>query len=130
MYTFLVGSLFVFQSQMNTGVIDLEDLPKREAIVTAYSSVETCKKQCITASGKVVDSTMAACPRNLKFGTRVLINGLIYVCEDRTHERFDGRFDIFAGYGEENYQKARLWGKKNLPVYILPESFDESTSIS
>ena len=84
------------------------------AVITAYSPVETCG-ECIMASGKYVYDGAIACPRDLPFGTKIKIKGRTYICEDRTHIRFDGRFDIFM----QDYWKAIEWGKKELLIQQL-----------
>ena len=91
------------------------------ATVTAYSSVDSCHyPNCITASGKRAYVGGVACPRKLKLGTKVEIFGKIYTCEDRTAVRFDGRYDIFKGYGNEAHRKAIIFGIQKLEVRILP----------
>ena len=37
----------------------------------------------ITASGKQVSEGMIACPSNIPFNTKILIDGVVYTCEDR-----------------------------------------------
>lgn len=37
----------------------------------------------ITASGKQISEGMIACPCNIPFNTKILIDGVIYTCEDR-----------------------------------------------
>ena len=87
------------------------------ATVTAYSKAETCpNEECITSSGKVATSGLIACPRAFKLGTRVEILGVEYECADRTHKRFDGRFDIF----KDSYAEAKSFGIKNLEIVITP----------
>lgn len=87
----------------------------REAVVTAYSKFETCPSSaCVTASGRMAKVGMVACPRDIKFGTKISIDLIIYSCEDRTHLRFDGRFDIFMA----SYKDAIAFGKQTLTVRI------------
>lgn len=61
----------------------------------------------------------AACPRNIKLGTKVKIAGKTYTCADRTAKRYDGRFDIFAGYTQADHDRAVQSGVKKLNVKIL-----------
>lgn len=83
------------------------------ADVTMYSKTETCpNRQCQTASGRYIDATdtdVIACPRRLKLGSRVIIDGKEYICEDRTARWIDnlGRFDIWNG---NDYNGAIEWG--------------------
>lgn len=90
------------------------------ATSTAYSSVETCvNTDCIMANGKKAHIGAVACPRVIKLGTQVRINGLTYICSDRTAKRYDGRFDIFWGFGYEAYRQALVYGIKQIQVEIL-----------
>ena len=93
---------------------------KQYATVTMYSAIETCDPQnCINARGtNPKPNYSVACPRKFPFGTRVIIGGNEYVCDDRTTLRYDGRFDIFAGYTQEDYQREIEFGKQNLEVII------------
>ncbi len=69
-----------------------------DAYVTGYNTVsdQTDDTPCIAASGANICGRRdaIACPRLLKLGTVVEIDGRRYVCEDRTARKFDGRFDI------------------------------------
>ena len=71
------------------------------------------------ASGNKAYIGAIACPRSLKMYTRVSIDNNLYICEDRTSEKYDGRFDIFIGYGEEAYKKAIVFGKQKKSVQVL-----------
>jgi len=66
------------------------------AVVTAYTPApeETDDTPEIMASGAKVYKGAIACPRNIKLGTIVEIDGQTYRCEDRTHLKYNGRFDI------------------------------------
>ena len=100
------------------GILVEEKKPPMLVIVTMYTSWETCyKTDCIMASGKKAYIGAIACPRAISFNTKVVIEGKTYTCEDRTHIRFDGRYDIFNGYGKDKYNEAIKFGKKNLTVY-------------
>jgi len=89
------------------------------ATITAYSSVETCEGDCIMASGNEAYIGAVACPREIKLHTRVLIDNTPYICEDRTSIRFNGRYDIFLGYGQQSYAKAIKFGKQKRQVQVL-----------
>jgi 3D (Asp-Asp-Asp) domain-containing protein len=86
-------------------------------IITAYSSSpdETDDMPFITASGKRVRKGIIACPRKYPFGTTVVINNQVYVCEDRLHPKYDNRFDIWFSTKEE----AKQWGKQIKEVILL-----------
>lgn len=89
------------------------------ATVSAYTGVETCKNTaCIMANGKRAHVGAVACPRKLALGTVVTIEGLgDFICSDRTAKRYDGRYDVFMGYEQTDYQKALQFGiQKRLVV--------------
>ena len=91
------------------------------AEISAYSEIETCPfSRCVMASGRRAYIGAVACPRTLKFGTRIAIGGLgEFVCEDRVSERLEGRYDIFMGMGSESYVKAKDFGIKKLKVEVI-----------
>ncbi len=68
------------------------------AYVTGFNTVskQTDTTPCIAATGDNICGrrNVVACPRSLPFGTVVEINGKAYLCEDRTAQKFNGRFDI------------------------------------
>ena len=91
-----------------------------EAIVTAYSEIDSCHyPNCEMASGQKAYIGAIACPRNLELDTRVIIDNTPYICKDRTNKNLDGRFDIFLGYGKESYQEAKEFGIQKKQVQIL-----------
>lgn len=91
------------------------------ATVTKYSKIETCpRRRCITAMGTTATpNRTAACPRSHPFGTKIRVGGKDYICEDRTHIRFDGRFDLYEGDDREAYDRALQWGVKKTEVDIF-----------
>lgn len=82
--------------------------------VTAYTGVESCQNSgCLMANGQRAYVGAAACPRRMKFGSKVTIAGLgTYSCADRTATWVDGRVDLFFGYTESDYQRAIQFGKQ------------------
>jgi hypothetical protein len=76
------------------------------AAVTGYTPKDSChlsksNPKCLMASGRSVYEGAVACPRSLKLGTYVEINGRVYVCEDRYATWLDAKrgmptFDIFS----------------------------------
>ncbi len=92
-------------------------------IVTAYSSEDSCHNPqnnlCLMADGKPAEIGAIACPRSFDLGTRFLINEQEYICRDRLHINYDNRFDIWFGYGYENYLQAKEWGIKQLEIKII-----------
>jgi len=90
------------------------------AVITAYC---ICTKCCgphatgLNAAGhKPVEGVSIAGPRAYKLGTRVEINHHVYVIDDRTAKRFDGRWDVYRA----SHKSALKWGKQELTVTILP----------
>lgn len=88
--------------------------------VTAYCS--PCKICCGTTVAKTTSSGVfpttgrtVAASRSLAFGTRVEIQGHLYVVEDRLAKRFDSRVDVFMG----THKEAVMWGKKRISVKII-----------
>lgn len=70
----------------------------------------------LTASGEVPFVGGLACPREYKLKTKFKIIDIIFVCNDRTNKRLNGRFDLFSVGTRKQMMK---WGKKNLEVEIL-----------
>ena len=89
------------------------------ATTSAYSDIETCKGKCINAIGKESKISDVACPRNIKLGTRIEIDGITYFCNDRTNIRHDGIYDIFMGYGTSSYQNALQYGVQMKSIKIF-----------
>lgn len=81
----------------------------------AYSNIETPT----TASGAIAAAgrTVAADTSILPFGTKIVINGQVYVVEDRGGAIKNNHIDIFFSTHEEALQ----WGKRYATVYRLPE---------
>jgi hypothetical protein len=69
-----------------------------ETYVTGYNTAvaQTDDTPCIAATGGNICGrrNVVACPRLLPLGTVIEIRGKQYICEDRTAQKFDGRFDI------------------------------------
>lgn len=82
--------------------------------VTAYTGVESCQNSgCLMANGQRAYVGAAACPRRMNLGSKVTIEGLgTYTCADRTATWVDGRVDLFFGYTQEDYQRAKQFGKQ------------------
>lgn len=92
-------------------------------IVTAYTAgPESTGKRPgdkgygITASGKkVAEGRTIACPPNMAFGARVVIEGLgERVCEDRGGAIKGNRLDVYM----ESVSQARQFGRRSLEVEI------------
>jgi 3D (Asp-Asp-Asp) domain-containing protein len=89
--------------------------------ITAYYLVpwETDDDPCILASGinacEIKNKKIVACPRKYPFGTKFLINGEIWECQDRLNIKYDDRIDLLVATEEE----MEKWGKRILPVTIF-----------
>lgn len=72
------------------------------------------------ANGQPVSEGSVACPRNIKLGTIVEINGFKFTCADREakwiEEKYPNNFDIFVD-GPEAKQAGR--SKAEIKVYDL-----------
>lgn len=84
--------------------------------VTGYSSEisQTDSTPFITASGTKVRDGVIACPTYLDFGSKIIIDGEIYTCEDRMKqtEPYKYYFDIWFATREE----ALEWGKQLIEI--------------
>lgn len=94
--------------------------------ISHYSELDSCHyptykngyRQCLAASGKIIKVGMVA--TNLyPFGTRLMIDGQIYIVEDRISEQYRNRIDIFVGYGEDSYKLAKELGIQQAEVKVL-----------
>ena len=93
-------------------------------LITAYCPCKICygkNAKGITASGKRAKVGMAAC-NWLKFGTKVKIDGKVYVVEDRGAKSLFGdknnhikHIDIFFN----THNEAKQFGRQYLEVEIL-----------
>ena len=88
-----------------------------QADITAYTDIETCG-DCIMANGEKAHHGAIACPREIPLYTKVKIDNIIYYCKDRTHKKYNGRFDIFFGYGKNAYKLALNFGKQKKEIII------------
>lgn len=88
--------------------------------VTAYNTVpeQTDSTPCISASGDDIcgRDDVVACPTILPLGTMVEIEGNMYECLDRTHPRFDYRFDISF---DKDISGALAWGIRTVEVRVI-----------
>jgi len=95
-----------------------------KASTTKYSRKDSCHNKrgnkCLTAIGRDTKAgTTVACPRSIKLGTKIQIEGVTYTCEDRTAKwveaKFGPTFDIFT----EDYNEAVTFGRKSLTITML-----------
>lgn len=86
--------------------------------VTAYCA---CAKCCGKSTGRTASGTRATAGRTVaassrfSFGTKLLINGKVYVVEDRGGAIQGNRIDIYM----TSHSKALAWGVKYLPVQVV-----------
>ena len=85
-------------------------------VITGYSSdpAETDESPYETASGTIVNPKTIACPRDIPFGTIVMIDSQEYICEDRMALKHDGKFDLWFFTKEE----AINFGKQTKTIII------------
>lgn len=105
------------QEQVNQVVNRGGDVPYGRAVRIEVSHYCSCSKCCagatgITASGKRVSEGMIACPSSIPFGTKILIDGVTYICEDTgSYIKFtqDGtmRVDIYVSSHSEALRRGR-----------------------
>jgi len=89
--------------------------------VTSYSEIDSCHYAgCVMSSGVPAYVGAVACPREIDLGVWVEIEGLgKFKCEDRTALYFNGRYDVFQGYGADAYYKALEFGVRKLKIKLL-----------
>ncbi len=99
----------------------------RTVYLTAYSELDSCHypkdRGCLTASGKLAQEGMIACPRDWKLGTQVQIGNQVYVCDDRYSRKLDDErdlptIDIWAGSGRTAHYVATKFGIQKAEVII------------
>ena len=90
-----------------------------QAEISAYtaSEDETDSRPWEMASGATVYDGALACPARLAFGTRVVVEGRMYVCEDRMNGRYrdSDHFDILMGSKAEAF----AFGRQSLEIIII-----------
>lgn len=66
-----------------------------QAVLTQYSRADSCHNmrngKCLMASGRAVYVGAVACPYFLELGTKIVIDGETYTCEDRYAKWLDKR---------------------------------------
>ncbi len=84
--------------------------------VTCYSSTpdQTDDTPFITATGNYVKDGIIA-TNEFPFGTKLLIDGKIYIVDDRTNSRYKYRIDIW----KPSRSEALECGKKDMEVWIV-----------
>ena len=89
---------------------------EKKMVISAYNPEvnQTDSSPFITANGNPVKDGVIACPRSLKFGTPVEINGKMYICQDRMNKRYTNNIDIFMWSTKE----ALAFGRQTLTIKI------------
>lgn len=84
--------------------------------ISAYTahSDETGRGDGITASGRKAQAGRTIAMDDVPFGTRVEIDGHIYIVEDRFGGGYTNRIDIYMNTKAEAFQ----WGRRHLKVKI------------
>lgn len=92
---------------------------KLTGIFSAYSADEsqTDSDPLTMASGKKVYQGAIACPSKYEFGTKIVVNGREYTCEDRMNARYRDKeyFDILMS----SYEEAIQFGRKQLEFHVI-----------
>lgn len=96
-------------------------------IVTAYCPSYECGAldHGITKSGvRAIEGVTIACPPELPFRTRLVIEGVgVRVCEDRGADIVGRRLDLFMGHltqqPDRGLMRARRWGRAPRRVLVL-----------
>jgi hypothetical protein len=99
------GILWVVESSTHPTPLAIQQESREEeephalqAYITGYNTVpsQTSSHPCVAASGAWIcgRQDVVACPSGFRFGAIVEIRGNAYVCEDRTADKYDTRFDI------------------------------------
>ena len=94
---------------------EVKEVKWETAEFSAYTPLveQTDGSPYITASGERVSSAGIACPKAIKFGTRIEVKGMgIYVCNDTMAQRYRDKanFDIFFW----DLTEAKAFGRKTL----------------
>lgn len=95
-----------------------ESNPYREVVcnISAYTahSDETGRGDGLTASGRYAQAWRTIAMDDIPFGTRVEIDGHMYIVEDRFGGGYTNRIDIYMDTKSEAFQ----WGRRHLKVKI------------
>ena len=84
--------------------------------ISHYCSCKICcgaNATGTTASGKKVREGMVAASRNIPFGTKLKIDGVVYSVEDRLATKYDSRIDVFVNSHSEaiklGVKREKVW---------------------
>ena len=88
-----------------------------EMIVTAYDAGACCCGRYadgITASGKPAVGLICAAPPEYPFGTKFVVDGVVYVCEDRGGAIKGNKLDLLM----PDHNSALKFGRRKLKVKV------------
>ena len=94
-------------------------MPQQTFLATTSAYVCTLDEECINSAGKRAVIGDLACPRGIKLGTKVIMNGDTYTCNDHTALKWNGRYDIFFGYGDEAKDSAITYGLEVREISVI-----------
>jgi len=88
-------------------------------VITAYNPVksQTDSTPCISASGLNVCETNKKifASNEFRFGQKIVIDGVIWECQDRTNSRYNYRIDLLM----YDYDEAKNWGVRTREIILL-----------
>lgn len=88
-------------------------------VVTAYNPVksQTDSTPCIAASGLNICETNKKifASNEFEFGQKIVIDGVIWECQDRMNLRYNHRIDLLM----YDYEQAKEWGKQIKEIILL-----------
>jgi len=85
-------------------------------VVTGYCDATGASPfEGMTASGVYTNRFTTACPPEMEFGTVIIMDGKIFICEDRGGAIKGNRLDIWFPTCDD----AILWGRQEKEVLIL-----------
>ena len=90
-------------------------------VITAYCPCRICSEgwghQTATGVRATEGRTIAVDPRVIPYGSKVEINGRIYIAEDCGAAIKQKKIDIFF----ESHEAAERWGRRTLEVFLITE---------
>ncbi len=88
-------------------------------ITTAYCPCDSCSggwgRSTCTGAVATANHTIAVDPNVIPYGTKVLIDGVVYTAEDRGGAVKGNHIDIFF----DSHEQTHLYGKRNVEVFLI-----------
>ena len=88
-------------------------------VTTAYCPCDSCSdgwgRHTSTGAVATANHTIAVDPSVIPYGTKVLIDGIVYTAEDRGGGVKGNHIDIFF----DSHDQTHLYGKRNVEVFLL-----------